>query len=150
MAERPVSIRIPEEVRVAIAEMAGRNRRDFSSVANEMLDEAVKMRRVPGITFADEFEHREAKVGGTGLGVWEVIAAYQRMDEDWERFRKHYKNWLDEYQLRAALAYWRAFPEEIDGLIAESYSWTPEKLYSTYPFMKPPKPKQATKRIAER
>jgi len=150
MAERPVSIRISESVRVAIAEIARRAKRGFSSIVNEMLEEGARMRRIPGVDFADEFEHREAKVGGTGLGVWEVVAAYQRMGEDWERFKKHYKNWLNEFQLRAALAYWRAYPEEIDGLIAESYCWTPEKLYSTYPFMKPPEPGSATKRIAER
>lgn len=31
------------------------------------------MRACPGIYFADEPTGREAKVGGTGLGVWEVI-----------------------------------------------------------------------------
>src|SRR5712692_7578239 len=142
MAERPVSIRIPAEVRAAIAEIAGRSRRDFSSIANEMLEESVRMRRVRGIVFADEFQRREAKVGGTGLGVWEVIETYQDVEEDWERFKAYYE-WLDEFQLRAAVAYWRAYPKEIDEAIADNASWTEEKLYSTYPMLKPPEPRPA-------
>jgi uncharacterized protein (DUF433 family) len=106
-------------------------------VVNEMLIEDLKMRRVRGIYFGDEFTHREPKVGGTGLGVWEVIQTYKSMDEDWEQFKGYY-SWLDEFQLRMALEYYAAYPEEIDARIAENLSWTPEKLYTTYPFMRPP------------
>ena len=111
MAERPVTIRIPEQTRLAVAELALRGRRDFSSVANELLEEGLRMRRIPGITFASEGMRREAKIGGTGLGIWEVVAAYKRLGEDWERLRDAYE-WLTEFQLRAALAYWRAYPKK--------------------------------------
>jgi uncharacterized protein (DUF433 family) len=137
MAERPISIRIPETTRAAVAELSRRERRDFSSVVNELLEEAMKMRRIPGVVFADEHRRREAKIAGTGLGVWEVVAAYKRLGEDWERFRQAY-DWLNEFQLRAALAYWRAFPEEIEEQISASDSWTEETLYARYPFMRPP------------
>ena len=141
MSTRAVSLRIPEETRLAIEEIAQRSGRGFTSVANEMLDEAVRTRRVRGIVFADEFERREAKVGGTGLGVWEIIETYQDVGADWERFKSYY-TWLNDFQLRAALAYWRAYPDEIDAKIADNASWTPERLYSTYPWMKPPEPHQ--------
>jgi len=147
MVNRPVSIRIPEIIRAQIDEIGRRSKRGFSSIVNEMLEEAVRMRRIPGIVFADEFQRREAKVGGTGLGVWEVIETYQLVHEDWERFKGYY-DWLDEFQLRASLTYWRAYPEAIDALIAENASWTEEKLYAVYPSLKPPPP-PGLRRIAE-
>lgn len=137
MAGKPVSIRIPEQLREAVGEIARKTGRDLSSVVIEMLEEAIKMRRVKGIVFADEFEHREAKVGGTGLGVWEVIETYQSVDEDWEQFRNYY-DWLNEFQLRAALDYWRAYPEEIDEMIRENASWTEERIWTEYPMTRPP------------
>jgi len=150
MAERPVTIRIPEQTRLALSELALRSRRDFSSIINEMLEEGLRMRRIPGITFASEGLRREAKVGGTGVGAWEIIAAYKRLGEDWERLREAYE-WLNELQLRAALAYWRAYPQEIDARLGENENWTPETLYATYPFMKPPEPRpRQQRRIAER
>ena len=79
------SVQIPDGVYAAIEKIAHASGRDAASVLDEMLEEAVKMRRVRGIVFADEFQRREAKVGGTGLGVWEVIETYQIVGEDWDR-----------------------------------------------------------------
>src|SRR5947209_4928561 len=90
MSGRRVTVQIPEETHAAIEEIARAARRDLADVIDEMLDEAVKMRRVRGIVFADEFQRREAKVGGTGLGVWEVIEGYQNEGEDWESLKTAY------------------------------------------------------------
>jgi len=56
--------------------MAKRARRSFSEVTQDLLDEALRMRECPGIYFADEPAGREAKIAGTGLGIWEVIRDY--------------------------------------------------------------------------
>jgi hypothetical protein len=40
------------------------------------------MRQCPGIHFADEPAGREAKVTGTGLGVWEAIDIYKGLKGD--------------------------------------------------------------------
>jgi uncharacterized protein (DUF433 family) len=45
-----------------------------------------------------------------------VIESYQRLGKDWEQFREAF-DWLSEFQLRAALAYWETYPAEIDALI---------------------------------
>jgi uncharacterized protein (DUF433 family) len=37
------------------------------------MEEALRLRMCPGIYFEDEPSGREAKLAGTGLGVWEVI-----------------------------------------------------------------------------
>ena len=52
-----------------------------------LLDEALRMRQCPGIYFADEASGRTAKIGGTGLGVWEVVRDFSR-DQDAGAIRK--------------------------------------------------------------
>jgi uncharacterized protein (DUF433 family) len=137
MPNRPVSIRIPENVRTEIEETARRARRDFSSVANEMLEEAVRMRRIPGILFVDGVLGRDALVAGTGLQVWEVIETYRDLSEDFGRLKEVYDG-LSDYQLGAAIAYAAAYPDEVSAEIADNASWTPERVWETYPFTRPP------------
>lgn len=72
-----VTLRAPKDVLARINDLAQQSGRDFESVAVELLDEAVRMRRVPGIVFADEGNRRAARVGGTGLEVWEIIRTYR-------------------------------------------------------------------------
>lgn len=137
MASRTsVSLRVPQEAHEAISSLARRSGRDFSSVANEMLTEAVKMRRVPGIVFADGPAGRRAGIAGTAIEVYDVVRTFRQVHGDAERLRKAY-HWLTEHQLRAALAYADAYPDEIDAQLAEEESWTRERIWSEYPFMRP-------------
>jgi hypothetical protein len=75
------SLRIPTKTAEEIEQTARRVGRNFSSVANELLDEALKMRRCPGIGFADGATGRRARLAGTGIDVWEVIATYQSVNK---------------------------------------------------------------------
>lgn len=135
-SRKSVSLRVPQDAHEAISSLAKRSGRDFSSIANEMLTEAVKMRRVPGIVFADGPAGRRARIAGTGLEVYEVVGVYRRAHGDWGRLREAY-HWLTEQQLRAALAYADAYPDEIDARLAEEERWTPERVWGEYPFMRP-------------
>jgi uncharacterized protein (DUF433 family) len=139
MPEGPVSLRIPPETRGAIDEVVRRTGRDFSSVANELLAEGVKMRRIPGIVFADSPSGRVARISGTGLAVWELVAEFQALGQEWGRLRQAF-HWLSEAQLRAALAYAAAYPEEIAAAVDDEASWTQERVWSTFPFTRPPAP----------
>ena len=126
------TLRIPEEIAAAIQETAEAAGRDFSAVANEFLAEAAKMRRCPGIVFADGPTGRRARLAGTGLDVWEVIATYQTLDRDRGRLQATY-HWLIEPQLRAALGYYTAYPDEIEQQIARNATWTPERVSQQHP-----------------
>jgi uncharacterized protein (DUF433 family) len=123
---------MPEEIATAIEEAAEAAGRDFSAVANEFLAESVKMRRCPGIVFADGPTGRRARLAGTGLDVWEVIATYQSLDRDRGRLQAAY-HWLTEPQLRAALGYYAAYLDEIEQQIARNAGWTPERVAQRYP-----------------
>jgi hypothetical protein len=57
--------------------------------------------------------------------------------EDWEHLKASYP-WLSEYQLQAALAYAEAYPEEIGDRLQREARWTPEAVWSSYPFTRPP------------
>ncbi|MBZ0169686.1 hypothetical protein MELA_01130 [Candidatus Methylomirabilis lanthanidiphila] len=133
------SLRIPDEVAKAIEEAAEASGRDFSTVANELIAEAVKMRRCPGILFADGPSGRRARIAGAGLEVWEIIATYQSLERDVERLRHAY-HWLSEPQLRATLGYYAAYPEEIDRQISQNDAWTQARLAERYPSLTPDRP----------
>jgi uncharacterized protein (DUF433 family) len=123
---------MPEEIATAIEEAAEAAGRDFSAVANEFLAESVKMRRCPGIVFADGPTGRRARLAGTGLDVWEVIATYQSLDRDRGRLQAAY-HWLTEPQLRAVLGYYAAYPDEIEQQIARNAAWTRERVAQQHP-----------------
>jgi uncharacterized protein (DUF433 family) len=72
-------------------------------------------------------------VAGTGIEVWEMMATYRSLGKDLKRFKKAY-HWLTSDQLRAALAYYSAFPEEIDRQIAKNEEWNNQKVRERHPF----------------
>ncbi|MBI2865509.1 MAG: DUF433 domain-containing protein [Chloroflexi bacterium] len=137
MAAVPKTIRMPDEVRLPLEEEAQLSRRDFSSVVNEMLQEAIKMRRIPGIVFANSPSGgRVARIAGTGIEVFEVVQAYRSVDDSWSRLREAF-HWLTDVQLRAALAYAEAYPNEIEACTRRDERWTAEAVEKRYPFMSP-------------
>ncbi len=130
------TLRIPHDIVNSIKDMADAFDQDFSTVVNELLDESVKIRRCPGILFADGPSGRRAILAGTGLDVWEIIATYKSFDRDVVRLRSAY-HWLGEAQLRAVLGYYAAYPDEIERRIARNDAWTKEKLTRQHPSLNP-------------
>ncbi len=137
MTTKSRGVRVPAQLDREIGREAEVRGRTWSATAQELLDEAIRMRRAPGILFADGPAGRRAVIAGTGLDVWEVIAAWREANEDFERLRAGYP-WLTEPQLRAALSYYRLYPEEIDERLERERSWTPERVRSELPFATPP------------
>jgi len=134
MASVQKSMRIPKEIVREIQGIAQQSGKGFSTVTKELLEEAIKMHRCPGIVFAEGVSARRARVAGTGIEVWEVIANYKSVGEDFERLHTIY-HWLTELQLRAASGYYRAYPKEIDDLITQNEDWTKENTHKRYPFL---------------
>ena len=133
---RQRSLRLPEQVDEAVEHLARRTGRDFSAVVNELLDEALKMRRIPGIVFVDGPRGRVAKIGGTGLAVFEIVRAFRNLDSDWASLRQAY-HWLSESQLRSALAFAEAYSPEVERDLNADEAWLPEHVWRSYPFMRP-------------
>lgn len=128
------SIRIQEKTLKEIEQISRDSGKEFSAVANELLEEAVRMKRCPGITFTEGTTGRRARIAGTGIEVWEVIATYKGIAEDFVRLRQAY-HWLTEQQLRAAVGYYMVYKEEIARLIKQNEGLTKEHMRRRYPFL---------------
>ncbi|MBU4319943.1 MAG: DUF433 domain-containing protein [Thermodesulfovibrionales bacterium] len=128
------SIRIQEKTFKEIEQIAGESGKEFSTVANELLEEAIKMQRCPGIIFSEGTTGRRARIAGTGIEVWEVIATYKSVNKDLGRLHKAY-HWLTEQQLMSAIGYYRAYPQEIEHLIKQNEELTKEHVHERYPFL---------------
>jgi uncharacterized protein (DUF433 family) len=137
MAGLQKSIRLPAETLKEIEQMVKETGRDFSTITKDLLVEAIKLRRCPGILFAEGASGRRARVAGTGIEVREIIAAYQSVKRDLKRLKKAY-HWLSREQLRAALGYYSAYPREIDRQIEQNERWDEEKVRERHPFMSSP------------
>jgi len=135
------SLRLPEETVKEVESLASSTGKDFSGLARDLLEEAVKLRRCPGITFADGPAGRRARIAGTGIEVWELIAAFKGLEEDYEKLKQAY-HWLSEQQIRAALSFYALYPMEIDTRIASNEEMTEDKVRKRFPFLS----KQADKR----
>ena len=120
-------IDLPHDLEQEIAREAARRGQTWSSVTTDLLTEAVRTRRVPGIVFGDGPTGRRAVVAGSGSDVWEVIATWQECGRSFESLRGNY-DWLTEAQLRAALRYYELYPEEIDARLDRERQWTPETI----------------------
>ncbi len=134
MARNPRTIRLPAQLEQDLEyEFARRGIREWSAGVVDLLSEAVRVRRVPGIIFVDSRTGRRPVIAGTGLDVWEVIATWKASEQDEAKLREVY-DWLSESQLRAALNYYALYPKEIDERLAIEESWTPERVRRELPF----------------
>ena len=124
-------MRLPRSVRTGLEQAAARARRSVSDVAQELIDEGLRMRACPGIFFAPEPSGRTAKISGTGLGVWEILRDFVH-DDDLERMRRAFPQ-LSSAQITAALIYYKRFPDEVRRQVDANAAVTAEVLQERYP-----------------
>ncbi len=136
MAGKPRGLRLPEDLELEIEREKERRGTSFSAAVVDLLRESVRMRRVPGIVFVDGPAGRRAVVAGTGLDVWEIVATWHEVGEDYRALRESY-DWLTEPQLRAALGYYELYTEEVGVRLAREEWWTPGRVSSELPFTRP-------------
>jgi len=127
------SLRIRSSTLRVIEEIARERASDFSTVANDFLAQAARMARCPGIVYAPGPTVPRARIAGTGIEVWEVVATYRSLRKNLDRLRRAYPQ-LSNAQLLAALNYYRHFKTEIDRFVKANAAWTPAKLRSRYAF----------------
>ena len=133
---RPFTVRLRPKVERGLEEEARRARRPKAAMLEALADEALRMRRFPGIGFTGPEHDRRAYLLGTGLEVWEVIELYRDYGEKGRKLMLE-AHPVVERQLEAALAYHREYPEEIDWHIREN-DRTPEEWHRMYPGVIPP------------
>jgi uncharacterized protein (DUF433 family) len=134
MATVQKSIRIQDKTLKEIEKISKDSGREFSAVTNELLEEALRMKRCPGIVFTEGTAGRRARIAGTGIEVWEVIATYKGIAKDFARLSKAY-HWLTGQQLRAAIGYYAIYTDEIDTLIKQNKELDRKQIHEKYPFL---------------
>lgn len=111
---RPFSVRLEEQTERLVEAEARRTRRSKSAVVEALTEEAARCRRLPGVAFRGDDAQRRAWVIGSGLDVWEIV-------QMWEDFGSVEAlcagTHLTPTQVRIALAYRDAYPEEITEAI---------------------------------
>ncbi|MEJ7841881.1 MAG: hypothetical protein WKF95_08925 [Rubrobacter sp.] len=79
-------------------------------------EEAAKTERYPGIGFRGTEDSRRAWVSGTALDVWEIVVGHEEVG----RQRLLEETGISEDRLDVALAYHRAYRDEVDEKIEEN------------------------------
>jgi uncharacterized protein (DUF433 family) len=128
---QPFSVRLEDVTEKVVEAEARRTRRSKSAVVEAFTEETARTRRFPGIAFRGDDARRRAWVIGSGLDVWEVI----HMLEDFGSPEKLVADThLSLAQVRLAVAYRAAYPQEIDEVIAENRRPL-EELQALFPFI---------------
>jgi uncharacterized protein (DUF433 family) len=127
----PFSVRFTASTDRTVEEEARRTKRSKSAVVEALTEEAVQTRRFPGIAFRGDDARRRPWVIGTGLDIWEIIEMLEdygsiaRLVDDAE---------VSDRQVRLAVAYRDAYPQEIAEAISENRRSAAE-WQELYPFI---------------
>ncbi|MGH9159428.1 MAG: hypothetical protein ACRD2X_05510, partial [Vicinamibacteraceae bacterium] len=110
MSTAYVSGRVPTRYERLVAKQARAARTSKSDLVARYVIEKSLETAFPGISFRDSLSGREAYLTGHRVAVWEVLSVYEEtksVDKTAEHFR-----W-PRVLVRRALAYAKAFPEEV-------------------------------------
>jgi uncharacterized protein (DUF433 family) len=127
------SIRIDKKTVSEVESLIRSKNETFSSLTTELITEAVKMRKCPGIVFVEGPAGRRPRIEGTGIDVWELISAYQELNNDLSALKDAF-HWLTDRQLMAAIGYAKIYPDEIEMFIKKNRAWSKEKAHTELPF----------------
>jgi len=113
-----MSVRVSADVRKRLQREAARAGEPPASLAERLIEEGLRQRSHPLIRFADGATGRRARLV-RGPDVWELISFVQRSEAVGDDKIVHAAEWfgLPMAHVEAGLAYYAAFPGEIDERI---------------------------------
>jgi uncharacterized protein (DUF433 family) len=112
---RPVSIRLSDSTVERLGARAERMQMPPRTLAQRYVEEGLRMDEHPLVRFANGPAGRRARLAGTGSDVWEVIAAVRDNDGDIAQAADYLR--LSLGLVQAAVTYYGAYPDEINGWI---------------------------------
>jgi hypothetical protein len=116
---RPTSFRLPEELLERVDAEAVATGTSATALVTSLLDEGLKSRPFPGVVYRDGPAGRRAGLA-SGPDVWEIVRAVRRTPGRGEqRIRRVAEDTgLGLDQVRLAVNFYSAYPDEIDARIA--------------------------------
>jgi len=112
----PLSLRLADATLERLAQCASRRRIAPRTLAQRYIEEGLRMDEHPLVRFVDGLAGRRARLLGTGLDVWEVIAVVRDNGGDSRAAADYLEVSLG--LIQAAVTYYGAYPDEIDNWIA--------------------------------
>jgi uncharacterized protein (DUF433 family) len=113
-----VSVRLRDEQVQRLGRAARRLGRTPSEALVTLLEEALRLREFAFVEFRDSPVGRQAYLQGTRLAVWHVAKLARAMSADASAVSAELS--IPTAQVRAALTYAEAFPDELEAAIADS------------------------------
>ena len=113
-----ISMRLPAESGNRLKRMANRHGWTASDASARLVEEGLRRSEFAFVDFRDSAAGRQAYIQGSSLAIWEVMLLVQSYKADVVAVAAHLQ-W-PEAKVEAAVNYAKAFPEEIDGALAEN------------------------------
>src|SRR3954451_20554549 len=114
----PISLRLPETALKRLGERARRPGLPPRTLAQRYIEEGLRMDEHPLVRFVDGPAGRRARLVGTGKDLWGGVATIRDNDNDLHEATEYLR--LSLGLVQAAVAYYGAYTNEIDELIADN------------------------------
>jgi hypothetical protein len=138
--QQAARVEIDRELVERVRRQAAEQGRSERGLIEEMLEESIRVRRLPGIAFRGGPTGRRAWVMGTPFDVWEMMELYRGKGRE----RLIEEHGVSEERLGVALAYYNAYPDEIDQRVAAN-ARTPAEWHRLSPSVIPAPPPEENK-----
>lgn len=102
---------LPQDISEELRRYAERRRISTSAAAAQLLDEALRREKFPGVSFRFTATGRQPFVTGTGMMVWEIYHVWLDHKRDVHAVLKNYPH-LKAPQVNVAAAYAKEFSRE--------------------------------------
>lgn len=113
---KPFSLRLGDTTVDRLTKRSGRVSLPPRSLAQRYVEEGLRHDEHPLVHFVDGPAGRRASLLGTGLDVWEVIAAVADNDGDIAETAAYLR--IPVHLVEAAVTYYGGFPREVDEWVA--------------------------------
>jgi hypothetical protein len=120
-----------KSTRTRLKRMANRHGWTASDASARLVEEGLRRSEFAFVDFRDSAAGRQAYIQGSSLAAWEVILIVQSYKGDVAAAAAHLK-WPGA-KVQAAANYAKAFPEEIEGALAENDAMSFEALKRMLP-----------------
>lgn len=111
MATKPISLRVPESVKLDLERIARRFGTSPATLGADYVTQGVRTTQHPSIEFRQTPAGRMAYLRGVRLPVWLAVETVTECNGDAEKAARLLR--LPVLLLQAAMTYSRAFPEEV-------------------------------------
>ncbi len=138
--QQAARVEIDSELMERVRRQAAEQGRSERGLIEEMLEESIRARRFPGIGFRGGPTGRRAWVLGTPFDVWEMVELYRGKGRE----RLIEEHGVSGERLDLALAYYEAYPDEIEWRIAAN-ARTPAEWHRLSPSVIPAPPPEEKK-----